>query len=110
MIYFCFVVAEILLLRLHQIGKTRLAAQSHGKSIGGVIGLGDGGEAEHLGDHGLHLSFGSFAVAGDGLFDLEGGKFKQGEIVKLGVQQDYSAGLSDGDDSSRVAKEKQLLY
>ena len=66
-----------------------------GKGVGGVVGLGDGGESEMELDHGLDLGFVGLAVAADGFFDLVGSIFVDGEVVLFGDQETDAAGFGD---------------
>ena len=81
----------------------------NGEGVGGVVGLGDGGESEMELDHGLDLGFVGLAVAADGFFDLVGSVFVDGEVVLFGDQEADAAGLGDGDAGGDVLLEKEFF-
>ena len=80
-----------------------------GEGVGGVVGFGRGGEVEGAADHFLHLFFVGAAVAGEGLFDLEGGVFGDGEVVLAGDEHGDAAGVGDGDGGGDVLGEEEFF-
>lgn len=80
-----------------------------GEGVGGVVGLGDGGESEVEFDHGLDLGLVGLTITADGFFDLVGSVFVDGEVVLFGDQETDAAGLGDGDAGGDVLLEKELF-
>ena len=100
----------MLFLGLRQKGRGRTAvAQGDGDGVGGVIGLGHGGQVEQARGHVLHLVFGGVAVAHQGLLDLHGLVGIDRQPCLPDGQQYHAPALGHADAGGDVLAEKQLL-
>lgn len=79
------------------------------EGIGSIIGLRNGFKFEMNADHFLDLGFVGHTVAADGVFDLIGAVFEDGEMALFGDKETDPASLSDGDASGNILFEKELL-
>ena len=85
-------------------------ADGYGDGVGGVVGLGNGIEAqEHLHQF-LYLLLAGPAVAAHRLFDLEGGILVDGQASLCHGQEDHSSRLADGHGRTHVLVEEELLH
>ena len=85
-------------------------AQGDGHRVGGVVRLGDGGEAQQLAGHLHDLALFGLSIAGHGLLDLGGAVLKNGDSLLLGGQEDHPSGLGHTDTGGHVLVEKELLH